>query len=169
MQIKKIRSLIIEEDIQGYLQENMSLINTAQNRYTLIDHLLISSVFCPELVVIEDAVFVAEFFGNTNYSTLYSDCNGDITIMEKMINTKLLTDFFLLEGYFDEIANENENLLLRFGLVVKYFWQKWFSEKLPDRIFTIEVGRNLFPESDLAITVFQEKDFSTLQLRMPNE
>ncbi|MBD0333541.1 MAG: hypothetical protein ICV66_12905 [Chitinophagaceae bacterium] len=153
----RIESLINEKEIQFLSSGNTSLMNIAQNRYTLIDHLLISSVFCPELLVIDDVVFISEFYGKTNFTTLSGECNNDPTLMEKMINTKLLSDFFILGGNFDEMANENESLLLKFGYILKFFWQNWFNKNFPERNFAIEVGKNLFPEEDLAITVYQER------------
>lgn len=153
----KIESLINEKEVQILSNGNSSLMNIAQNRYTLIDHLLISSVFCPELLVIDDVVFISEFYGKTSFITLKTECNNDPTLMEKMINTKLLSDFFILGGNFDELANENETLLLQFGHILNFFWQSWFNKNFPERNFVIKVGGNLFPEEDLAITVYQER------------
>ncbi len=155
--MERIESLINEKEINFLLSGDTSLMNAAQNKYTLIDYLLVSSVFCPELLEINNAVFISEFYGRTDYTTLSRECNNDETLMEKMINTKLLSDFFLLGGNFDEVANENEVLLMKFGSILKFFWQNWFSRKFPKRNFEIEVGQNLFPEEDLAITVYQKR------------
>lgn len=152
----KIESLINDSQLQDFIDDKTSLMNIAQNKYTLLDHLLISSVFCPELLMINDIIFIREFYGKTNFSHLSKECNGDATLMEKMINTQLLSYFFLLGGNFDKMA-ENETLLLEFGNILKYFWQNWFRKNFPERNFIIEVGKDLFPEQDLAITVYQNQ------------
>lgn len=151
-----IESIIAQNDFPSSINVDESLMTIALNKFSIVDYFLVSAMFCPELIVIENSIFIKEFYGGTNFDKLKQECDNNVTLMEKMVNTKLLGEFFLSSGYFNSLDGEKA-IALKFGNILKFFWLNWFKHNFPNKQFIIEVGENLFPEEDLAITVYQKQ------------
>lgn len=129
-----------------------TLMNHAFNSCGIENMLASASVFCPEVVEVNDCVFISEFY-NGNIESLEQRYGGDKKQIEMFVNSWSLADFFLL----DDPSVHVDETLEAFGETLCYFWRMRFRELFPERKIVVELGDAIMGEWGLTITVYQEK------------
>lgn len=146
---------IVNNNIMQYFQEirGRTLMNHAANTCGIEATLSVASVLCPEIVEVNDYIFIAEFY-NGDVDSLEQQFNYDRTKIEMFVNSWSLADFFLLAS--DESVH-NDYLIEEFGKVIKHFWENRFKQLFPDKTIVVEVGDRIMGERGLTVTVYQIK------------
>ncbi len=152
--MEKTYKSIVNNQIMQYFSEvrGRSLMNHAANTYGIEATLAIANLLCPEVVEINDCIFISEFY-NGNIDSLEEQYHGDKKKMEMFVNSWSLADFFLLAS--NELVHKDE-IIMEFGKVIKYFWQLRFKELFPKRNIIVEVRDGIMGERGLTVTVYQE-------------
>lgn len=151
MQVYK--GIVNDEIMDCFSQiQGVTLMNHTMNACK-IEHVLASaSIFCPEIIQIEECIFISEFF-NGDFKSLKELYGDDRKSMEAFVNAWSLSEFF------SEVSDNSLNncrLIEEFGKVIKYFWERRTNELFPNRNIVIKLGYELEGESGLTITMYQE-------------
>lgn len=106
--------------------------------------------FYPEVIEIENCIFIKDCFTFDKYNQWKEVCKNDKLALEKAMNSYEIKDFFHINtDYDDEYIDEQIQAL---GNVLKQFWTFSFKERFHDRDVVVDV---IDYEDSLYITVFQ--------------
>lgn len=145
---------LVSETILGEFSNPMgsTMMNHAFNNCSIEQYLSVASVLWPKIVEVNTCIFIGEFY-NGNYQSLEQQFAGDKKKIEQHVNTWSLGEFFLLSR--DESV-DNDVIFDEFCKVVRFFWTLRVRELFPGRRVVIETGEELYGESGIAITMYQE-------------
>jgi hypothetical protein len=154
IEVGKIYKSIVNSEIMQYFSEirGKSLMNHAANTCGIESTLAIANLLCPEVVEINDCIFISEFY-NGNIDSLVEQYNGDKKKIEMFVNSWSLADLFLLAS--DESVHKDE-IIEEFGKVIKHFWKLRLNELFPGKCIIVEVRDGIMGERGLTVTVYQE-------------
>ncbi|WP_304942852.1 hypothetical protein [Vallitalea guaymasensis] len=149
----KIYKSIVDNDMIKLFTDvkGTTLINHVSNSCSIEDVLAISNLFNPEIIIVEDCIFISEFYNN-NIENLKEQFNDDRQQIEMFVNSWSLEDFFLLSQN-DTLAKKE--VIKKFGDILKYFWRLRFNELFPNRQIVVRVDKEIMGENGLTITVYQ--------------
>lgn len=144
---------VVDKGILDSFRKTMgaTLMNHAFNTCSIEDYLAVISVLWPEVVEVKQYLFISEFYQG-DIDLLEDQYKRDRKQIELFVNTWSLADFFLLAR--DESV-DNDDILIQFGNIVKYFWTLRFRELFPCRNVTVDLCNELMGERGMAITVYQ--------------
>ncbi|RXZ82304.1 hypothetical protein EBB07_11580 [Paenibacillaceae bacterium] len=146
-------STVKKEIFNEFVNQNgVSLMNHVANTCGIEEFIAVASVLCPEVIKVNDCIFISEFYQN-NIEQLEEQFENDRKRIEQFVNSWSLGDFFL-ESYTYSV--ENETIINQFGEVLVHFWGKRMKELFPNRNVVVEIGENIMGESGLVITLYQE-------------
>lgn len=150
----KLYKSIVDNEIMKHFKTTMgrSLMNHASNTCGIEETLAVASVLCPEVIEVNDCVFIAEFY-NGNIDNLEEQFEFNKKKIEMFVNSWSLADFFLQAN--DESVHKDE-IIEEFGKVVQYFWRIRMKELFPDKKIAVELGDEIMGERGLTVTVYQE-------------
>lgn len=131
--------------------QNFSWWNYINLKSDLQTALGFAKFFYPEVLEIDGCILLKDKFSKELYELWRSECNGEKTYIEKMMNLYQLKDFFHINTQDDGNLNAQIKAL---GEVLTLFWSMSFQNRFPDRLISVKV----FEEDDgeLFITVFEE-------------
>ncbi|MEK4978176.1 hypothetical protein [Bacillus sp. FSL K6-6540] len=129
----------------------VSLMNNAANTCNIEQHISVASVLWPEIVEVNDYIFISEFYNN-NIENLEVQFNKNRKQIEQFVNSWSLYDFFFLSV--NESIN-NEKILMEFGNILKFFWELRLKELYKEREVVVEIGNNIMGENGMTITMYQ--------------
>ncbi|ETT62523.1 hypothetical protein MHI43_13100 [Paenibacillus sp. FSL H8-0457] len=129
----------------------VSLMNNAANTCNIEQHISVASVLWPEIVEVNDYIFISEFYNN-NIENLEVQFNKNRKQIEQFVNSWSLYDFFFLSV--NESIN-NEKILMEFGNILKFFWELRLKELYKEREVVVEIGNNIMGENGMTITLYQ--------------
>lgn len=105
--------------------------------------------FCPEIVEVDGCYILKERYTRDLFIS-WKKNETDKRNIEKMMNLYELKDFF----HINKSLLENElELLIAFGDVLKYFWTRYFEERYPECKLTVETFEEY---GELFITVYKK-------------
>lgn len=148
----KIYKSIVDESILKTFSVvgGQTLISHVYNLYNIEMAISFAGLFCPEIVEIEDCIFISEFYdGDMEGLKKYYKNRKD---MEMFVNAWSLTD---LLHYFEGL-DETVNYIDEFAKAIQYFWQMRLNMLFPDRNIVVEIGENLMGEEGVTVVVYQE-------------
>lgn len=128
--------------------------NHMANTCTIDDVLAVSSVLCPELVQVNNCIFISELYQG-NIDGLERQFKNNRRKIEQFVNSWSLGDFFI-GSHTDSV--DNEKILKQFGDVLVYFWSRRVKEVFPEKNVIVELGMNIMGESGLTITMYQKEE-----------
>jgi hypothetical protein len=150
--MKKYESVVNEKILNAFSEiRGRSLINHVSNSYDIEMAIGFASLYCPEVIEIDDCIFIAEFY-NGNIDRLKAQYKSRKEI-EIFVNSWSLTS--LLSN--NEKINYNVDYIDEFAKAIQYFWQMRIKELFPNRKVIVEIGEGIMGESGLAVTVYQEQ------------
>lgn len=129
----------------------VSLMNNAANTCNIEQHISVASVLWPEIVEVNDYIFISEFYNN-NIENLEVQFNKNRKQIEQFVNSWSLYDFFFLS---DNESINNEKILMEFGNILKFFWELRLKELYKEREVVVEIGNNIMGENGMTITMYQ--------------
>lgn len=142
-----------------YEQNGVSLFNHASNSPSIEDFLSIAYVLCPDIIVVEDYIFLGDLFEERGEDAIdeirrlekqFNYCKRDI---ERYVNSRSFGDFFLGK---DTPSMNNDILLKQFGDILIYNWTRRLKELFPSRNIRVEVDQEIMGELGLSITMYEE-------------
>jgi hypothetical protein len=110
----------------------------------------LAKFFYPEIVEIDECIFIKDSFTYENYNQWKKVCNNNKIDLEKSMNSYEIKDFFHINtDYEDKYINEQIQAL---GNVLKKFWTLSFKERFPHRNIVVEI----IEDESLYITVYEK-------------
>lgn len=142
-----------------YEQKGVNLFNHASNSTSIEDFLSIAYVLCPDIIVVEDYIFLGDLFEERGEDAikeirrLEKQFNHSKRDIERYVNSRSLGDFFFGK---DTPSMNNDILLRQFGDVLIYYWTRRLKDLFPSRNIYIEVNQEIMGELGLSITMYEE-------------
>lgn len=142
---------IVNSDVLQHFQDprGKSLMNHVYNSYNIDAALAIAGLFCPEVVEVNDYIFISEFY-NGGIDDLEQQFKYDRKKIEMFVNSWSLADLIL-----NDSSIHNDKLVDELGKVIKYFWELRFQRLFPERNIVVEIGDKIMGERGLTVTVYQ--------------
>ncbi|MCL1809780.1 MAG: hypothetical protein FWG42_08495 [Clostridiales bacterium] len=110
--------------------------NHAFNTCGIESFIAVASVFCPEIVEVNEYIFISEFY-NGGVEILEEQYGKDRKKIEQWVNSWSLADFFLQAR--DESVHVDD-IIVEYGKAIQYFWSLRLKELFPDRNIIVELG-----------------------------
>ena len=149
--MKKYKSIVNEEVLKEFhVIRGRSLMNHVSNLYDIEMAIGFASLYCPEVVEVEDCIFISEFY-NDNIDSLRKQfaTRKDIEIFVNSWSLETLLATNCKINYDTDHSDE-------FARAIKYFWQLRMKELFPDRKIVVEIGEEIMGEIGLSVTMYQE-------------
>jgi len=150
--MKKYESIINEKILNDFSEiRGRSLINHVSNSYDIEMAIGFASLYCPEVIEIDDCIFIAEFY------------NGNIDSLKTQYKSRKDIEIFVNSWSLTSLLSDNEKInydvdyIDEFAKAIQYFWQMRMKELFPNRKVIVEIGEGIMGESGLAVTVYQEQ------------
>lgn len=148
----KVYKSIVDENILNSFSDirGRSLMNHVANSYSIEMAIGFASLFCPNIVEVEDCIFIAEFY------------NGDIHALKEEYTERKKIEMFVNAWSLTHLLKDfNEldytvNYIHEFAKAIQYFWQMRLSTLFPKRNIVVEIGDNLMGEEGVTVLVYQE-------------
>lgn len=140
-------------------QKGISLFNHSANCCSIDDFLSIAYTLCPDIVEINEYIFVSDLFdaeGEEAFERirrLEQQFNGDKVKIEQWVNSTSLGDFFI--GSYTPLM-DNDKIIDEFSKLLVYFWGRRMKELYPNRNIVVEIGDEIMGELGLTITMYEK-------------
>lgn len=126
-----------------------TLINHVSNSYDIEAAIGFATLYCPEIIEVEDCIFISEFY-NGNIESLKAWLKSRKEI-ELFVNSWSLTGLLMDNDELDY----NINYIDEFGKAIQYFWQMRVNHLFPDKKICVEIGEAIMGEIGLTVTLYQ--------------
>ena len=152
--MKKYKSIINEKILNDFSEiQGRSLMNHVANSYNIEMAIGFASLFCPEIIEVDNCIFISEFYnGNIDELKKYYNNTRDI---EMFVNSWSLQSLIKDCGSLDHSVNYIDE----FAKAIQYFWQIRVNLLFPNRNVIVEVGNEIMGEEGLAVTLYQKEPF----------
>lgn len=159
---------VIEKDIfnEFSVQKGYDLYSHACNGCIIEDYLAIANMFSPEIIEIDNYIFLASMFeekgdeAKKKLRKLEKQFTSKKDI-EKWVNSKSIGEFFIDQ---DSPSLNNDLILDQFCNTLKYYWELRFKTLFPQRKIVVEIGNEIMGELGLSVTVYEEYDMNSMSL-----
>lgn len=124
--------------------------NHVANSYDIETAISFASLFCPEIIEVDDCIFISEFY------------NGNIMKLRKLYkNTKdieMFVNSWSLQSLVKEcdVINSSGDYIEEFAKAIQYFWQLRVNSLFPSRDIVVEIGEEIMGEEGLTVTLYQK-------------
>ena len=116
-----------------------------------------ATLFWPDFVLYDDCVFVGEP-NPKNYQEWMTQCDGDKTGVEAVINHRHILDIFPSSVFPDSDFKPTKEIVIHMGRLLKDMWQCKLQRDFPERRIKVEfAGDDPVDLLDYVITVFHER------------
>lgn len=115
------------------------------------DLLLCCKLLFPDLIVVGDAVLLEHKYEPSRFDMWFSELEGDICAIEKIVNHTHIYDVF--EGCSDEV---DDAVFEQLSEVISMSWRLLLNSKFPERRFCVDVS-NSDQEYGPVVTFYQVK------------
>lgn len=152
--MKKYKSIINEKILNDFSEiQGRSLMNHVANSYNIEMAIGFASLFCPEIIEVDNCIFISEFYnGNIDELKKYYKNTRDI---EMFVNSWSLQSLIKDCGSLDHSVNYIDE----FAKAIQYFWQIRVNLLFPNRNVIVEIGNEIMGEEGLAVTLYQKEPF----------
>lgn len=106
--------------------------------------------FYPELIEVENCIFIKDCFSIKKYNQWKKVCNNEKITIEKAMNSYEIKDFFHINTNYEDVYIEEQIQAL--GTILKKFWTLSFKERFPNRNITVDI---IEVDKIVYITVFE--------------
>lgn len=152
--MKKYKSIINEKILNDFSQiHGRSLMNHVANSYNIEMAIGFASLFCPEIIEVDNCIFISEFY------------NGNIDELKKYYNNTKDIEMFVNSWSLQSLIKDCESLdhsvnyIDEFAKAIQYFWQIRVNLLFPNRNVIVEIGNEIMGEEGLAVTLYQKEPF----------
>ena len=152
--MKKYKSIINEKILNDFSEiQGRSLMNHVANSYNIEMAIGFASLFCPEIIEVDNCIFISEFY------------NGNIDELKKYYkNTKdieMFVNSWSLQSLIKDCKSldHSVNYIDEFAKAIQYFWQIRVNLLFPNRNVIVEIGNEIMGEEGLAVTLYQKDTF----------
>lgn len=159
--LEKIIS-VVDESIKKKLPNAHwanDLIQFATSKCEIDGLIAAGSLFCPELIIIDEFVFIKQFWkydekeSTEAINILKKQFNNDKKEIEIYVNSCPIGELFL-----GKKSNEmnDEDVLNQFGNMLCYFWKERLIKTFPDRSFKVNLVKDFDGEIGPCIILYEE-------------
>lgn len=152
--MKKYKSIINEKILNDFSEiQGRSLMNHVANSYNIEMAIGFASLFCPEIIEVDNCIFISEFY------------NGNIDELKKYYNNTKDIEMFVNSWSLQSLIKDCESLdhsvnyIDEFAKAIQYFWQIRVNLLFPNRNVIVEIGNEIMGEEGLAVTLYQKEPF----------
>lgn len=152
--MKKYKSIINEKILNDFSEiQGRSLMNHVANSYNIEMAIGFASLFCPEIIEVDNCIFISEFY------------NGNIDELKKNYNNTRDIEMFVNSWSLQSLIKDCESLdysvnyIDEFAKAIQYFWQIRVNLLFPNRNVIVEIGNEIMGEEGLAVTLYQKEPF----------
>lgn len=130
----------------------VTLMNHVANSYDIETAISFAKLFCPDVIEVEDCVFIAEFY------------NGNMEELRKSYSTSKEIEMFVNSWSLTALLATNDTLdynipyIDEFAKAIQYFWGMRLKDLFPDKNMVVEIGEGIMGEEGIAVTVYQNRD-----------
>lgn len=162
--IKKYKS-IVDNSIKNSIKDSdwvQDIVHYGLFKNQLDGTLAAAALFCPEIICINEYVFISMFLGEygdekkmlervAQLEEQFNHCKKNI---EMAVNSWSLGDFFLGDNC---SLHCNDETMKQFEDVLCYFWQMRVNQLFPQKTIVVELGHELMGELGLCITMYEKE------------
>jgi hypothetical protein len=148
--MKTYESVVNKNILQKFSKiAGSTLMNHVNNSYDIEMAVGFAGLFCPEIIEVDDCIFIAEYY------------NGNIENLRKSYATRKEIEMFVNSWAIKEMfaynpeLNYNTGYVDEIGKALQYFWQLRVDQLFPTRNIVVEIGEDLMEEDGLTITMYQ--------------
>ena len=148
--MKKYKSIINEKILNDFSEiQGRSLMNHVANSYNIEMAIGFASLFCPEIIEVDNCIFISEFY------------NGNIDELKKYYNNTKDIEMFVNSWSLQSLIKDCESLdhsvnyIDEFAKAIQYFWQIRVNLLFPNRNVIVEIGNEIMGEEGLTVTLYQ--------------
>ena len=149
--MKRYKSIVDERILHDFSKiQGRSLMNHVANSYDIETAISFASLFCPEIIEVDDCIFISEFY------------NGNIMELRELYkNTKdieMFVNSWSLQSLVKEcdVINSSGDYIEEFAKAIQYFWQLRVNSLFPSRDIVVEIGEEIMGEEGLTVTLYQK-------------
>lgn len=149
--MKIYKSIVNEKILSDFSKiQGCSLINHVANSYNIEMAIGFASLFCPEIIEVDNCIFISEFY------------NGNIMELRKLYNNTKDIEMFVNSWSLQSLVKGccaidcSVDYIEEFAKAIQYFWQLRVNSLFPDRDVVVEIGEEIMGEEGLTVTLYQK-------------
>ncbi len=156
----KVKNDIIKKIISKDVKSNMELFDYATCKCGIDGMIAVAHFFTPDIIHYNDCILIKRFL-NCNTETEIKDYidglekqYGDKTIIEKMVNTWSVGDFFVGES---DTLYDDDQIIEEFAKCLQYYWKRWVESLFPNIEVIVDIEDNSMGEYGKCITLYTKR------------